>query len=132
MTSTDNDIKFHFQMVRLRDKDEVQITVHEAFSLVSGGLYMVNNVPIIITGETPDDIKELVETIDSDLEKYGIVDYEDIQAELERFDDYNPGNTDIDFDADFNFDENGEEATILPEFPDGKVLDLVDFMNKRK
>lgn len=131
---TENNLKFHYQLVRAGGDEVDQLTVHEAFSTVKGHLYMVSPVPIQMIGDTKEELHELLTTLDKDIESYGIVQYEDIQNEIDRWSENNYGYGDSETSEAFSDFMNEEEALIDSDFYDheDKVLDLVDFMKKRR
>lgn len=129
---SENNLKFHYQLVRTKTDEGTQLSLHEAFSTDKNVLYMISPIPAHIIGDTKEDIQELVETIDKDIESYGIANYEDIQAEIDQYGDYAPEVFEINFIPDdvLNDDELLQDDNFHDE--SDKVLDLVQYMGKKR
>lgn len=129
-------LKCHFQMVRNKTQYGEEFTVHEAFSTDKGVLYMISPVPVYVVGDSKEDIADLASMIEKDIEAHGTLEMPAIQAQFDRYLEY----TQVSFkpiEPDFSEDNlmNPEEELIEHEdFHDkeGNVLDLVQFMNKRR
>lgn len=132
---TELNLKCHFQMVQAINNDgSVEFTVHEAFSTEAGELYMVAPVPVYIVGDSKEEISELTSMVEKDIETYGVVNIETLQA---KFDIYQEYTGPLDFmEPDYTKEEalNVEEELIDEDYhdSDGNILDLVEFMNRKK
>ena len=126
---TELNIKCHYQMVRNTNNEMDEVTVHEAYS-TDTGLYMICPTPVYVAGESKEDIEELTSMIDTDIEKYGVVDYDDITIYFDKYIDY----TCLD-EVELTIEPSYEdEQHIEDDYTDseGKILDLVQFIEKNK
>ena len=134
---TELNLKCHYQMVLADTSHGEEFTVHEAFSTDKGELYMICPVPVYIMGDSKEDISELACMVEKDIERYPLVNITDIQHALDRYIDYTNEPIEVIFEPDFS-DDNlllDSDDNILDDGyddSDDKVLDLVEFMNKRR
>ena len=127
-------LRCHFQMVCSKTEHGEEFTVHEAFSTDKGELYMVSPVPVYIVGDSKEEISELTSMIEKDIELHGVVDVESLQP---KFDTYMEHTTlpDIEeVEPEVQDEKNVEEEYLDDDYHDdeGNVLDLVDYMNKKR
>lgn len=128
---TELNLHCHYQMVRNKTSYGEEFTVHEAFSTDKGELYMVSPVPVYVVGESKEDVSELTSMIDKDIVRYGMVDMTIIQPQLDKYSEYT---TFVTPEPELSEEMNPEEELMEKDYHDdsGKVLDLVDFMKRKR
>lgn len=132
---TELNLKCHFQMVRSETQYGEEFTVHEAFSTDRGELYMICPTPVYVVGESKEDIKELTAMIDKDVVQYGIIDITKVQSQFDKYAEYTTLPLEEELQGDIFDMMNEEESFVVDDnFHDanGNVLDLLQFMKKRK
>jgi hypothetical protein len=65
---------WHFQLMKHEDKGEVWYGVHESYPTLGSLSYTVD--PVTVEGESADDIRWYLNAILSDIDKYGVINYE--------------------------------------------------------
>jgi hypothetical protein len=128
---TELNLRCHYQMVRHKSMYGEEYTVHEAFSFQSGGLYMVSPIPVYIAGETVEEVLELASMLEkAEIEKYGIVDIDDISDKIDKYIDY----TTVHITVEPDYSTENLDDSDLPEedyyTEEDKVLDLVEYMKR--
>lgn len=117
---------FHYQWVR---SDRQRLTVHEAYDKESK-LYAVCPLPIESMGDPELELK-----LEEALEKYGIVDFRSIKEYINTYTE--------EFEVDYTItlpeysfeDYTDDEIDELEDDPyddEGNVIDLVEFLKRRK
>ncbi len=127
-------LKCHYQMVRSETQHGEEFTVHEAFSTDKGELYMLCPVPVYVVGDSKEDVSELTSMIEKDIVKYGSVDIVTIRPQFEKYSEYTT--VPIELELQLEMDAMNVEEEIIEQEDyhdkDGKVLDLIEFMKKKK
>lgn len=101
----------HYQLIKSKTNNYTPYAIHTVYSDNENNILDVDYAPIEISGKSAIEIKNLLTTILSDIEKYGVKTLEDILPEyLEE--------EDTDYEDEYLDEED-------------KVIDLVDLFNKR-
>ena len=122
-------LKFHYQTIQTIEDGKEEFSIHEAYSYVDGGLYMVNPIPTYHIADTKQELKELAAMIEHDVEAYGVVNADDIGVEFERYFDYTEHPI-IELSYEDELPELLDEVAYNDK--EDNVVDLVDFIKKNR
>jgi len=118
-------LTFHYQWVQTGKGSKARYTCHEAYSS-KDGLYALNPIP-----SEPDD-PDMEAAMETDLEKYGVVDFKAIRPLIDRY------TEDMEMplfaEATYPYYEDVEDIIIEDDGYDhkGNIIDLVDYMKRNR
>lgn len=124
---TEKNLKFHYQTIK-SDNTNDSFTVHEAFSTLDGDLYMINPFPVFVVGDSNQEVAELLEQIEKDLDAYGVVEWTDVQKNIDKYIDYSAVEH-VDYSED-DLDEDEMEEDFYDT--KGNVIAIDDYIKRNK
>lgn len=109
-------MKCHYQMVKTIDKAN-PFKIFEAYSF-GKYLEMVNPTPVLVIGQTPEELTDLSAAINRDIEVYGTVGWPEAKRAMDKYTNYvvAPTFDDVDDEEEYEYNDN--------------VVDIVDFMKR--
>lgn len=131
------DIEWRYQTVLLNTKGQQQFNIyHVARDTKTGAIvHILDPDPVQLTGDTVDELVNILHNALADLKQYGVLTEKAIAKSMVRTEvqpTIEPDESDNDI-TDREYDEDDMIELMDHEWDEhGNVIDLVDFMNRRK
>lgn len=122
-----NNLIYHYQNV-IYNNSKTGMYLHEAFSTRSGELYSINPIPVEVSGDTQEEVEEVLRAMEADTTRYKPVTIGKIKKQIERWVD------EVEISSESVLPEYDDEEALEEDYykKDGEVFDLCEFLERNK
>jgi len=135
------DIELRYQLVMLELGGRQHFNVYEvAVSKTTGDVvHVIDPEPVQLTGESVDEVMNILQSVHRDIKHYGVLTQKHVEDSVRNSEVPELEDSEVDDEEDTSdvTDREYEEDDLIEMMDqewdeDGNVLDLVDFMNKKR